>query len=117
LNNNRDWHAEGLCSGHPDPDLWHYENTRVPDEQQLEVLRSVQAIELCNQCPVRQECLKQGLENENISAGIGGCGSIWGGLMTGERALLAGHKPTSHAVCKEDRHRRHVRSKIARISV
>jgi len=117
MNVNRNWHAKGLCSGHPDPDLWHYENTRVPDEQELEVLRSIQAIELCNDCPVRKECLAQGMENENIMAGIGGCGSIWGGLMTSERALLAGYKDTSHAVCKEDRHRRQVRSKIARIRV
>jgi hypothetical protein len=114
---NRNWHKEGLCTGHPDPDLWHYENTRVPDEQELEVLRSIQAIELCHQCPVRQECLKQGLESENIVSGIGGCGSIWGGLTTGERALLAGYLPSSHAVCKEDRHRRQVRARIARIRI
>jgi hypothetical protein len=57
------------------------------------------------------------MENENIVSGIGGCGSIWGGLTTGERALLAGYKHTANAVCKEDRHRRQVRSKIAIIRV
>jgi hypothetical protein len=117
LNNDRDWHAKGLCTGSPDPDLWHYENTRVPDEQQLEVLRSIQAIEICHDCPVKMECLKQGMEHENIISGIGGCGSIWGGLMTGERALMVGYKPSSHPVRNEDRHRRQVRAKIARISV
>jgi len=117
LNNDRDWHAKGLCTGSPDPDLWHYENTRVPDEQQLEVLRSIQAIEICHDCPVKMECLKQGMEHENIISGIGGCGSIWGGLMTGERALMAGYKPSSHPVRNEERHRRQVRAKIARISV
>jgi hypothetical protein len=114
---NRDWHKEGLCSGHPDPDLWHYENTRFPDEQQLEVLRSIQAIELCNSCPVRAQCLAQGMENENIVNGIGGCGTIWGGLMTSERALIAGYKPTSYVVHNETRHRKQVRAKIVTIRV
>lgn len=114
---NRDWHKQGLCSGHPDPDLWHYENTRIPDEQQLQVLRSIEAIEICNACPVRTQCLNQGMENENIISGIGGCGSIWGGLLTGERALLVGYKPTSNPVHNEGRHRRQVRAKIATIRV
>jgi hypothetical protein len=117
MNNDRDWHKEGLCSGHPDPDLWHYENTRAPDEQQLQVLRSIEAIELCYECPVKAQCLKQGMEHENIISGIGGCGSIWGGLMTGERALIAGYKVGSHPIRNEDRHRRQVRAKIARINV
>jgi hypothetical protein len=116
MNVNRDWHAEGLCNGHPDPDLWHYQNTRLPDEQQLEVLRSVQAIELCHECPVRAECLAQGMERENLIS-IGGCGSIWGGLMTSERALLAGGNTNAHTIRDERRHRAHIRQKIARISV
>ena len=116
MNVNRDWHKEGLCTGHPDPDLWHYQNTRLPDEQELEVLRSVQAIELCHECPVRAECLAQGMERENLIS-IGGCGSIWGGLMTSERALLAGGNPNAHTIRDERRHRGHVRQKIARISV
>ena len=116
MNVNRSWHAEGLCSGHPDPDLWHYQNTRLPDEQQLEVLRSVQAIELCHECPVRAECLAQGMERENLIS-IGGCGSIWGGLMTSERALLAGSNINAHTIRDERRHRAHIRQKIARIRV
>ena len=116
MNINRDWHKEGLCTGHPDPDLWHYENTRIPDEQQLQVLRSIQAIELCHDCPVRAQCLAQGMENENLIS-IGGCGSIWGGLLTSERASLAGGNPNAHTIRDERRHRVHVRQKIARISV
>ena len=114
---NRDWHKEGLCSGHPDPDLWHYENARAPDEQQLQVLRSVEAIEICHECPVRAQCLAQGMEHDNIISSIGGCGSIWGGLTTGERALAQGYKLTSYVVHNETRHRKQVRAKIARISV
>ena len=116
MNINRNWHTQGLCNGHPDPDLWHYENTRIPDEQQLEVLRSVQAIELCHQCPVQAECLAQGMERENLIS-IGGCVSIVGGLMTSERALLAGGNPNAHTIRDERRHRGQLRAKIARIRV
>jgi hypothetical protein len=113
---NRTWHAEGLCNGHPDPDLWHYENSTLVDEQRLYVLRSVEAIEICHDCPVKAQCLQQGLEQENIIS-VGGVGSIWGGLLTGERALLAGLKHTHNSVRHEQRHRRDVRKIIARISV
>lgn len=116
MNINRGWHKEGLCSGHPDPDLWHYENTRLPDEQQLEVLRSVQAIELCNDCPVKAQCLAQGMEKENLIS-IGGCGSIWGGFLTSERALMVNGNPNAHTIRDERRHRVHVRAKIATIRV
>lgn len=112
------WHDEALCTGHPDPDLWFYDNTRHDDEQKLAVLRTVQAIELCNICPVRMQCLEQGLEDENLDL-IGetiGSGSVWGGLMTSERILLCKKRSaTSNRVRREDRHRRQVRSKIARI--
>ncbi len=113
---NRTWHAEALCNGHPDPDLWHYENSTLVDEQRLYVLRSVEAIEICHDCPVKAQCLQQGLEQENIIS-VGGVGSIWGGLLTGERALLAGLKHTHNSVRHEQRHRRDVRKIIARISV
>ena len=114
MNKNRDWHEDGRCNGYPDPDLWHYENSMYDDIQQLEVLRSVQAIELCNQCPVRAQCLEQGLEQENILT-VGGVGSIWGGFLTGERALMAGLKDTHNSYTQEHRHRVNVRKKIATI--
>jgi len=113
---NRSWHVEGLCNGHPDPDLWHYENSTLVDEQRLYVLRSVEAIEICHACPVKAQCLAQGLEKENIIS-VGGVGSVWGGLLTGERALLAGLSHTHNSVRHEQRHRRDVRKIIARISV
>ena len=109
---NRDWHEDGLCNGYPDPDLWHYENSMHDDIQKLEVLRSVQAIELCNECPVKSLCLKQGLEHENI-LGMGGVGSIWGGFLTGERALMAGLGTNHNSYTQESRHRKNVRLKIA----
>jgi hypothetical protein len=110
----RSWHARGKCNQHPDPELWHYENPRFAYEQKLEVLRSVQAIELCNVCPVRVECLKQGLETENLEY-TGGHGSIWGGLLTVERYLLTTKNPQAVRVKAEARHRKNVRLKIDRI--
>lgn len=115
MNNERDWHAEGNCVGHPDPDLWHYSNSNLVDEQRLEVLRSVEAIEICRTCPVKFDCLQQGLEPENLLWSIGGNGSIWGGRLTSDRALMAGHKPTHNAVRHEQRHARNVKAKLGRI--
>lgn len=115
MDNARDWHTEGNCVGHPDPDLWHYDNSVLQDEQQLQVLRSVEAIEICNDCPVKFDCLQQGLEPENLLWSIGGNGSIWGGRLTSERALMAGYKPTHNAVRHEQRHARNVKQKLGRI--
>lgn len=115
MNNERDWHTEGLCVGHPDPDLWHYDNSTMLDEQKLQMYRSIEAIEICNACPVKQQCLEQGLEDENLLWSIGGNGSIWGGLLTSERALIKGYKPTHNAIRHEERHARNVRNKLGRL--
>ena len=112
----RGWHTEAACNGHPDPDLWHYENSVYVDEQQLTVLRTVQAIEICHRCPVKAQCLQQGLEKENVVS-VGGVGSVWGGLLTGERALLTGLSTSHNSVRHEARHRRDVRAKIGRLGV
>ncbi len=115
MNNDKDWHAEGACVGHPDPDLWHYTNSNYAHEQQLEVLRSVEAIEICATCPVKMQCLEQGLEDENILWSIGGNGSIWGGRLTSDRALMKGYKHTHNAVRHEQRHARNVKAKLGRL--
>ena len=102
------WHAKGNCHNHPDPDLWHYENSVYSDEQKLQVLRSVEAINLCNSCPVKELCLKEGLESENIQF-WGGWGTIWGGLLLSERYKLLKHRDNENIVKAEQRHRRDVR--------
>jgi len=112
MNNDRDWHEEGLCVGHPDPDLWHYDNSVLQDEQQLQVLRSVEAIEICSTCPVKFDCLKQGLEQENLLWSIGGNGSIWGGRLTSERALIAGYRESHNMIRHEQRHARDVKRRL-----
>lgn len=85
-----EWHAQGLCVGHPDPELWFYENSLYEDVRKLQALRSVEAIEICNDCPVKNLCLKQGLERENMHTG-----TIWGGLLYSERLRLSSRNYTS----------------------
>jgi hypothetical protein len=112
----RDWHDEALCGRHPDPDIWHYENSMFQDEQQLQVLRSIQAIEVCHECPVRAQCLEQGMEDENIVYN-GGSGSIWGGLLNSERYTIKTGRVGSRRLQSEERHRTAVRRVIGRIKV
>ncbi len=111
----RSWHERGLCSGHKDPDLWHYDNAVTIGVQDEQVNRSVQAIQICSDCPVKLDCLEQGLEPENLLWSISGHGSIWGGMLTSERALMIGHKPSHNMILKEERHARNVKRKLGRI--
>jgi hypothetical protein len=115
MSKNKEWQHQGLCVGHPDPDLWHYDNSVLQDEQQLQVLRSVEAIEICSTCPVKWDCLQQGMEPENLLWSIGGNGSIWGGRLTSERALMKGYKESHNMVRHEQRHARNVKRKLGRI--
>ena len=111
----KSWHAQGSCNNHPDPDLWHYENARLKDEQRLQVLRSVEAIHLCNTCPVKNKCLEEGLEPENIQY-WGGWGSIWGGLLMSERYRLLKDRNNPEIVTAEVRHRGNVRALLGKIA-
>lgn len=108
------WHAQGNCNAHPDPDLWHYENSMHADEQQLQVLRSIEAITLCRTCPVKEQCLQEGLQEENVQY-WGGAGTIWGGLLLSERYRLLKHRSNERIASSEDRHRRNVRQKLAKL--
>ena len=79
----------GACTGHDDPDLWFSDTTesigsgRIPNTQtKVMIERSLQALAICNNCPVQQDCLAEGLKDENIDNGI------WGGKLSGERIQL-----------------------------
>lgn len=104
------WHEEASCANHPDPDLWWYEFSKFKDETDLQVLRTVEAIQICNDCPVRELCLKQGLEDENVQGG-----SIWGGLMTLERRQLL-KRPVRSLIKGETEMVRRVRQKVAKVA-
>jgi hypothetical protein len=43
-----------------------------------------QAIQICDTCPIKTQCLEEGMKEENISYGV------WGGLMAGERLMSTG---------------------------
>ena len=58
---------EALCS-QSDPDLWFEERTSLARE----------AMSICNQCPVMEECRQFAIDNE-VDYGI------WGGMTTAQR--------------------------------
>ncbi len=102
-----EWHENASCSGHPDPELWWYAFHKHSDENQLQVLRLAEAITICNGCPVKAECLQQGLEPENLEHK-----GVWGGMMMSERVLLKYPKRT-RILNYDGRMRNQVRRKLA----
>ena len=77
----------GLCTGHPNPDLWFPEQPqgRPSNAKRKQLAEQVMlALAICHECPIRQQCLDEGMRPENIEHGI------WGGLLAGERILIAG---------------------------
>ena len=78
----------GLCSTHQDPDLWFPEEqtgrgrpTRQAHKRMVE--RAVLAMSICQECPIQARCLEEGFKEENIEHGI------WGGMLAGDRIILA----------------------------
>jgi hypothetical protein len=79
----------GACTGHDDPDLWFSDTTdsvgsgRLPkDIGEKMVSRSLIALAICKNCPIQEQCLQEGLRDENIDNGI------WGGKLSGERIQM-----------------------------
>lgn len=83
-----DWSDKARCAGHPDPDLWHYESSTKHDERELTTWRIAEAKLICEECPVKAQCLEEGLKPENLEAYGIIQGSIWGGRMLGERTKI-----------------------------
>ena len=110
LMNQPAWMKQSRCLS-SDPDLWWYErvNHRKKEDFEEQVLRLQVAIEYCNDCPVRKQCLEMGLQKENMMEG-----GVWGGLMYSERLYLTGHK--RHAsISAEHRLRQRVRNKVVKL--
>lgn len=79
---------KGLCSSHPNPDMWFPEEqesrgrpSRAAHQRMVE--SALKAMAICNHCPVRAQCLTEGMREENIEHGI------WGGMLAGDRIILA----------------------------
>ena len=75
----------GLCSYDNDPDLWFAEGVMeaprgrpTPDEIKVSIIRTADALRICSNCPVINECRKQGMSEEF---------GVWGGLTRGERLV------------------------------
>jgi hypothetical protein len=78
----------GNCTDSPTPDDWYPElGSGAHSVKRVEKFKAkVQAtIELCNTCPIRAECLEQGMRKENLPFGI------WGGKLAGQRLAMAGY--------------------------
>ncbi len=83
----------GLCTTHPNPDLWFedsgdlFEKRLGSSNPNIKFLKRranmLIAMEICTKCPIRTKCLSEGMKEENLDYGI------WGGLLPGERILLA----------------------------
>lgn len=85
---------QGACRDSENPDLWFPEIGRggfgMTERLQKIAKESNAAMAICKSCPVRAECLEEGMKFENRSYGI------WGGLMAGERLIMAGEQPDTH---------------------
>ena len=100
----------GNCTGDANPDWWFPElPTGAPSDETMKAIadQTNYALQLCSSCPVKQECLAEGMKTEQLPRGIEGWGNlpygIWGGLMAAERLEIAGvrrehYPPRSRAV-------------------
>ena len=73
LLNPEQWHRRAACASY-DPELWWREDTR-------DLGRKI-ALDICESCPVRGECLEHALATPEKDG-------IWGGLLPYQRARLA----------------------------
>jgi len=76
----------GNCTEH-DPDLWFQEMPiGVASRTKMRELsnNTKMAIQICETCPIKAQCLEEGMKEENLPYGV------WGGLMAGERLMSTG---------------------------
>jgi hypothetical protein len=82
------------CADTQFPDAWFPDNNGKMTRDEYELVRM--AIRICDGCPVREECLTVGMQDEDIRFGV------WGGLLAGERLAIR-HKTTGYPLGKLDR--------------
>jgi len=70
-----------LCASSQFPDRWYPEmrGNAIPDE---EIMSINMALQICDACPIRQQCLEIGMQEIDVRYGI------WGGMLAGERLAL-----------------------------
>lgn len=72
----------GNCTGDEYPDTWFPEldNNRPSQRRLQELAKDVQyAKAKCATCPIKEDCLAEGMQKNNLPFGI------WGGKLAGER--------------------------------
>lgn len=103
---------QGACTGHEQPDLWFSDSVeqegsgRVPKATSERMIKeALLALSICNRCPIIEECLALGMQDENIDNGI------WGGMLSGERIAKARTNIRAHARLNKISFARKVREK------
>lgn len=81
-----DWHKDAECQRNWNPELWWYENPHNSNisERQEVIFKTFIALEYCESCPVKNQCLAEGIKTENLHPG-----SIWGGMLYSERLRVS----------------------------
>ena len=88
----------GNCSKY-DPDLWFQEMPVgfASQRKMQELSNNINtAIKICGTCPIKAQCLEEGMKEENIAYGI------WGGFMAGERLRSTGKTKDEYSVYSEE---------------
>lgn len=91
---------KGNCTGDKNPEWWFPDLPagQISNKRLQSLTNETQyALNLCSTCPVKQECLEEGMKMEKMRGQIMGWGNlpfgIWGGLMPYERLEMAGITP------------------------
>jgi WhiB family redox-sensing transcriptional regulator len=72
------WQFEGACNGIETDEFFLEDNMRGKTKR----IREVNAIAICNTCPVKQQCLDHALSVPEVYG-------VWGGMTEEQRHLLA----------------------------
>ena len=108
--------SQGLCVNHDDPDLWFageveleegevWRNTRDQTRRvNIEIDKAISAISVCNNCPVKDNCLEIGMRGPQVYFGI------YGGTMPGERLAMLGRVTRNSGIMQKVRFASKVRS-------
>ena len=68
------------CAGSEFPDWWYPETGNSVSNEDVEI--TSMALNVCDHCPIRMQCLEVGMQGNDLRWGI------WGGLLSGERLAL-----------------------------
>lgn len=79
----------GSCTTDANPDHWFTEIPNGGHQPTMiqRILPQIQyAIDTCKKCPKKDDCLAEGMKQENITNGI------WGGMLAGDRMRLSNER-------------------------